>query len=249
MKKIDILEIKNNFHKFAELNFRNSENFEYYILDKEYISKLEPFFDAVQKDILNKEIFFRNTLQENLDILERGGFFVAAFSNMELAGVISVDMAHGEKSLPTFMHLSPTDILKSVIIDTICTLPKYRGNSLQEKLMCICEYICLQKGHKYAFMSISPNNYYSVNNAFKQEYTIFAIEELYGDNQKAGLTRYILSLPLGKRLAKVKEQYSVINSNIDMQKEVIDLGFVGMKAINFTSVDKFFVSYSKAFYD
>ena len=56
MKKIDISEIKNNFHKFAELNFRNSENFEYYILDKEYISKLEPFFDAVQKDILNKEI-------------------------------------------------------------------------------------------------------------------------------------------------------------------------------------------------
>ena len=49
-------------------------------------------------------------------------------------------------------------------------------------------------------------------------------------------------------LEEVPEQYSVINNDITAQKNVIELGFSGMKIINVFSEEKFFISYSKAFY-
>lgn len=249
MEILNISEIKHKFPKLEKIKWRDSEKFEYKLLDRENISDLEPFFDVITKNLSNSQTYVRNSYRENLDIFDRGGIFIGVFLSGEIAGIIIVDMPYTEQSLPSFMNLDKKHMEKSVIFDTICVLPKHRGYNLQEKLMCIAEYICLEKGYKYGFMSISPYNFYSLNNAFKQDFTIFAIEELYGSETKAPVERYILYLPFGKVLAEVEEQYSVANSNIKTQKEVIELGFTGMKAINFKNIDNFFVSYSKAFYD
>lgn len=249
MKSINISDIKQNFPKLAKLKWENSENFEFKILDKEYICDLEPFFDIIVKNLKMPELFVRNSYEENLDIIERGGFFLGAFFKGEIAGIIAIDVPYGEQSLPSFMNLKESTINKCVIFDTICVLPKYRGNSLQEKLMCISEYLCMQSGYNHAFMSASIYNLQSLINAFRQDFVIFAIEELYGSENKKPVQRYLLYSAIGKTLDDVEEQYCAQNSNIKQQKDIIALDFFGMKITNVTSDTNFYVSYSKAFYD
>ena len=41
MEKIDIEQIKQDFYKMKKIKFKRDEVFEYYILDEDYIEKLE----------------------------------------------------------------------------------------------------------------------------------------------------------------------------------------------------------------
>ena len=201
MERIDIEQIKQDFYKMKKIKFKRDEVFEYYILDEDYIEKLEEFFDIMSKST-TRMLFARNSLEENKSIYSRGGKFIGVFEN----------------------------------------------NQLQRKLMLICEYIYLQEGYKYLLSTVSPMNYHSIQNYLGLNYTIFDIQELYGNEKYNPVMRYLVQLEIGKTLEEVPEQYSVLNTDTERQKEVIALGFVGMKIINVFSTEKFFVSYSKAYY-
>lgn len=247
MQKLDIEKIKQDFYKMKLVNFKEDEQFEYYILERDYIEKLEDFFDVMSKST-SHQVYVRNSLQENLEIYDRGGTFLAIFDKEQIISVCIMDTCEKQGSLARIAGLLEEDIKKSVTLDTVCVLPKYRGNQLQKKIMLVAEYIYMQKDFENIFMTISPNNYYSLKNSFDLQYTVFDIQDLYGTETKSPVTRCILSTSIGKMIEDVPEQYSVLNSDIPAQKNVISLGFVGMKIVNVFSPEKFFISYSKAFY-
>lgn len=247
MQKIDVNTIRNEFYKMQDLKFKDDENFEYYILDRDYIEKLEDFFGVMSKST-SYQIFVRNTLDENLDIYDRGGKFIGAFDGQELIAVAITDTSDKKDSLSSYLHLSPKESEKAITLDTVCVLPRYRGNALQKKMSIIVEYLYLNDGYEKMFMTVSPMNFHSLKNAFALNYIIVSIEDMYATEQKSAVTRYIMSVDIGKSLEEVPEQYSVLNTDILAQKNVIDIGFVGMKIVNIFSEQKFFVSYSKAYY-
>lgn len=247
MQKIDIENVKKEFYKMKLVNFEDDENFEYYILDRDYVEKLEDFFNVMSKST-SHQLYVRNPLQENLQIYDRGGTFIAIYDKDDIIAVCIMDTCDKKDSLAHIKGLDEKDIKKSITLDTVCVLPKYRGNQLQKKIMLVAEYLYLKNNFKYMYMTISPNNYHSLKNSFDLQYTIFDIRQLYGTETKNPVTRCILELEIGKMLEEVPEQYSVINNDITAQKNVIELGFSGMKIINVFSEEKFFISYSKAFY-
>lgn len=247
MEKIDIEQIKQDFYKMKKIKFKRDEVFEYYLLDEDYIEKLEDFFDIMSKST-TRMLFARNSLEENKSIYFRGGKFIGVFENGNLAAITITDLCDKENYMIKLANIEGEDIAKTVLLDTLCVLPPYRGNQLQRKLMLICEYIYLQEGYKYMLSTVSPMNYHSIQNYLGLNYTIFDIQELYGNEKYNPVMRYLVQLEIGKTLEEVPEQYSVLNTDIERQKEVIALGFVGMKIINVFSTEKFFVSYSKAYY-
>lgn len=247
MEKIDIEQIKQDFYKMKKINFKSNEVFEYYILDEEYIEKLEDFLDIMSKST-TRMLFARNTLEENKSIYSRGGKIIGVFENGNLAAITITDLCDEDNYMIKLANIQGEDISKTVILDTLCVLPQYRGNQLQIKLMLICEYLYLQMGYKYMLSTVSPMNYHSIQNYLGLNYIIFDLQELYANDKYNAVMRYLVQLEIGKTLEEVPEQYSVLNLDIERQKEVISLGFAGMKIINVFSTEKFFVSYSKAYY-
>ena len=75
MERIDIEQIKQDFYKMKKIKFKRDEVFEYYLLDEDYIEKLEEFFDIMSKST-TRMLFARNSLEENKSISSRGGKFI-----------------------------------------------------------------------------------------------------------------------------------------------------------------------------
>jgi len=102
-------------------------------------------------------------------------------------------------------NIQGDDISKTVILDTLCVLPQYRGNQLQIKLMLICEYLYLQMGYKYMLSTVSPMNYHSIQNYLGLNYIIFDLQELYANEKYNAVMRYLVQLEIGKTLEEVPE--------------------------------------------
>lgn len=247
MKKIDIAKIKEDFPKSSFVEFE-VEKFDYYILDSENIHELEHFLDIISKSSAH-HLYVRNPLQENIQIYDRGGLFVGVYEKNKLIALMISDILTTENEIFQHLNIDETRLKEFAILDTIAVLPDYRGFSLQTKLMCIFEYLGLQNGNIFGLSTVSPNNYHSLKNFFKQNYVLTCLAPMYAKEGKSAVMRYIASLELGKILEEVPEQYSVVNSDIEAQQNVLSLGFVGMKIVNAISPEKFFISFSKAFYN
>lgn len=78
-----------------------------------------------------------------------------------------------------------------VSFDTAFVDPDYRGMGLQRRLLQAREEIALQLGAKYALVTVSPANEFSLRNILNQGFEIIARKQLYG-----GLDRYVLKKDL-----------------------------------------------------
>jgi len=74
-----------------------------------------------------------------------------------------------------------------VSFDTAFVDPDYRGLGLQRRLLQAREEIAAQLGAKYALVTVSPHNEFSLRNILSQGFEIMARKQLYG-----GLDRYVL---------------------------------------------------------
>ena len=108
-----------------------------------------------------------------------------------------------------------------------------------QKLLALAEYLSIEKGYSVGVIVIKNTDYFLLSTALAQSYTISSLDE----------SNFVLTCPLGKIIEDIVEQYSVKNTDMKWQQDVLDLGFVGIKVINYKSNDKFFVSYSKAYYN
>lgn len=124
----------------------------------------------------------RNEIEESLRLDVCLGIFdgerLAAFALM----VVNRESAHrntGQKN-----GLAPEEC---VSFDTAFVDPDYRGLGLQRRLLQAREEVVRQLGAKYALVTVSPENEFSLRNILNQGFEIMARKQLYG-----GLDRYVL---------------------------------------------------------
>ncbi|WP_353892832.1 GNAT family N-acetyltransferase [Proteinivorax hydrogeniformans] len=88
---------------------------------------------------------------------------------------LGYDLEFAKEELPFVAH-----------VDSIAVHPKYRGLGLQTFIGNYLGSIAKNQGFKHLMSTVSPDNFHSINNVFKQGYKIKKLTSKYG-----GKKRYI----------------------------------------------------------
>lgn len=216
-------QIKSNFKefKFFQLNtFDDLKNFNDDTIRLE-ISKIKSNFESIVKDFLSDP---------------KKSILVATSENSVVGICIYSLLA---KNAQLSQKLDKLDPDKTANIEFLFVQKGSRGFLLGQKLLALAEYLSIEKGYSVGVIVIKNTDYFLLSTALAQSYTISSLDE----------SNFVLTCPLGKIIEDIVEQYSVKNTDMKWQQDVLDLGFVGIKVINYKSNDKFFVSYSKDYYN
>lgn len=243
MRYLNIRLIEKESEKFADIDKNPSnrqlksenEEFNYAILDNGFQDFSDVSFLKIRNDLMSKKVNFDNLLGEtSSNKIDK--IAIGAFVEDEMVAVAVFSPVDDNDAL--LDKLCELKIGKAVRLEFLYVEKDHRGFLLSQKLMAIGEIFYRKEGYETGIITMKNIDYHMLNSAFKQSYTVVALHE----------DSYILTCPLGNRLEDVVEQYSVRNKEMKWQQDVLDLGFVGMKCINYRAEDDFFVSYSKAYY-
>ena len=123
--------------------------------------------------------------------------------------------------------------------------PPFRGNNLQSMTLGLMIPIVKAEGYKHLACTISPYNYYSVNNIMKHNLKIKVLTKKYGtlpDNSD-GLWRYILHRDISDKTKKSEDNKIIVAmADIDKQIQLLREGYIGYslnhkdKSLNYIKV-------------
>ena len=144
--------------------------------------------DEVYDNIPNKEIFQKTTADEFAESIELDQCFCFMDGDVMAAFTLMVSGRPGYRNYGEYLGYSPEQMAKTVSMDTSFVLPVYRGFGLQKYFFELREQAAVDLlGATEALTTISPNNEYSLNNAYKTGYEEIKRMSIYG-----GLERCIL---------------------------------------------------------
>lgn len=187
----------------------------------------------LQKIVLNHldshEILIKYTKESLAKTLKEGfGLGVFCDDNLIAYRTLTFPSYDSDLNLTNFLDFIPQNEKDFVMhLQTCLVLPEFRGQKLQKLLSEIAIDIATKKNILHICCTISPLNYFSLNNIFHLGLCIRNLRYMQGYYN--GLLRYILHKDLRKDPCAFSDFISIQSHDTDKQKKLLDMGYIGFE--------------------
>lgn len=174
----------------------------------------------------NKEILSLDTFQEMYDDINKGGIVIGVLDNDDniLAYRYAAFPGLEDRNLG-YDFSFPIELEKVCQLETTIVHPDYRGNNLQSDLVGIMIGFAKERGCTDLACTISPYNYYSLNNLMKNGLKVKALKAKYNDLLRFILHGKIIDYDYGNPIDTVNTSIT----DIERQKDLLKNGYIGYK--------------------
>ncbi|WP_409227212.1 hypothetical protein [Gudongella sp. SC589] len=227
-----------------------AQEMESYVAKLVSYEALDHMVDLIQRvynALPNKEVLFVDSYEDMKQDLDEGAKVIGIYGeeNQMIAYRYVSFPGLQERNLGRDVGLSEHELEKLCQLETTVVDPPYRGNNLQYMTLSLMKPIVAAEGYKHMACTISPYNYFSVNNIMRHGLKIKDLKKKYGtlpDNSD-GIWRYILHERIDREEDFVVDKMvNVPMTMIQKQKELLEAGFVGHRLHRDQSLD--YVQYS-----
>lgn len=147
--------------------------------------------DITYQNIPDKKIFHNMTEEEIVESIDEDLCCSVIHDGNMVGFTLMVKPRLSYRNFGKYLGYDDEQLLKCISLCTSFTMPTYRGFGLQDAFIKLRVDAGRELGAEEALTTISPDNEYSLRNAYKNGFEVAARLEIYG-----GLERYILKLDL-----------------------------------------------------
>lgn len=210
------------------------ENYIAKLVSYEALDDMVKLMDVVYEALPNKEVLFVDSYDDLYEDLNKGAKIIGIYgeeNNMIAFRYVSFPGLE-RRNLGYDLGLPEEELHKLCQLETTVVDPPYRGNNIQFMTLSMMKPIIAKEGYKHMACTISPYNFYSVNNIMRHGLKIKSLKRKYGttkDNSD-GIWRYILHGTLGDNLELTNnDKINIEMTNIDAQVKLLNNGYIGYK--------------------
>lgn len=182
------------------------------LVEKSEVNDVVALQDKVWEEMENPELFQKTTYQEFRDCLDKGKI-IGLYDQSFIVGFLSI--RYRSAALQDF---------ESLAIDKA-----HRGMGLQFELMKRGVDLLTKENVRELNMTVSPHNYFSLNNALKFGFYIKSLKKLYGNKDRFVLKKELVQ----SKLRPARSKTEVIHSDLTAQEELLGQGFLGIATRNY----------------
>lgn len=167
-------------------------NFEIKKAEPEDLYDIMDIMEECRNSIKNKEWFVADDETYVKDHLEKNGFaMITRTDTGKAAGFFLIKYIDQADELTCALEYDQKKIEKTVVMDSACVRPGYRGYSLQRKMQIEAEKMLDKNKYHFLICTVHPDNLASLKSMQKNGFQIRNKIECYG-----GYIRYILEKEL-----------------------------------------------------
>lgn len=204
------------------------------LLSLEHLDEVVRLNRQIYELLPNKEILSLDSYQEMYDDLNKDGVIIGVFNDEDKL------VAYRYASFPGLEDRNlaydfdfPVELEKVCQLETTIVHPDYRGNNLQDRLVKIMIKIAKDRGYTDLTCTVSPFNYYSINNIMKSGLKVRALKKKYKDLLRFVLHGKIEAYDYGNKLDLV----NIHMEDIDKQQVLLKNGYIGDKLFENRTLD------------
>lgn len=224
-----------------------SENYIAKLISYDYLDEMVELIQRVYNALPLKEVLMVDTYEDMKNDMDNGAKVIGVFGeNNQMIAYRYVSFPGKHKNnLGYDLGIDEDELVKLCQLETTVVDPPYRGNNLQSMTLGLMIPIVKAEGYKHLACTISPYNYYSVNNIMKHNLKIKVLTKKYGtlpDNSD-GLWRYILHRDISDKTKKSEDNKIIVAmADIDKQIQLLRDGYIGYslnhkdKSLNYIKV-------------
>ncbi len=208
------------------------ENYVAKMISYDYLDEMVDLIQRVYDALPLKEVLMVDTYEDMKKDMDNGAKVIGIFGekNQMIAYRYVSFPAFKSNNLGYDLGLLKEDLPSLCQLETTVVDPPYRGNNLQSMTLGLMIPIVKSEGYKHLACTISPYNYYSVNNIMKHNLKIKVLTKKYGklEDNSDGYWRYILHTNLSERTKKPSSNLIVSEmADIDKQLNLLKEGYLG----------------------
>lgn len=205
------------------------ESYSMKLLSKERLSEVIELEQKVYEGLNNKDILYIDTYDEMLADLEQGAKIIGVLNSKDriIAYRYIGFPGYDKRNMGLDINLPVDELSKVVHLETTVVDPAYRGNGLQDLTLQIATNLVKRDGYRHLLCTVSPYNFYSLYNVMKNGLKIKSLKKKYANEDNEGLWRFILHSDLERPLLNPIDTVISKWANLELQKELIDNGYVG----------------------
>ena len=223
LNKGNILKNKNTSMELEEYSMK--------ILSKDRLSEVIELEQKVYEGLGNKDILYVDTYDEMLADMEQGAKIIGVLNSKDriIAYRYMGFPGYDKRNMGFDINLPVDELDKVVHLETTVVDPVYRGNGLQDLTLQIATNLVKKDGYRHLLCTVSPYNFYSLYNVMKNGLKIKSLKKKYATSEAGndGLWRFILHSDLERPLLNPIDAVISKWANLDLQRELIDNGYVG----------------------
>jgi len=228
---------------YKNRQFTNKENIvigNMRLLEDEHLPSVINLQEKVVSSLKDRGIFHPNSIDFLQFCVKKYGRMIGIFVKHELIAYCVIYFpGNSQDNLGADLSFSKTMLHKVAHLEMIAVHPDYRGNSLALKMSQQALVIMKMLKYQHACVTVSPDNFYSLNVVFKSGFLIKALNIKYGDK-----LRYILHKNLlQEQDFHLKNTVGMPNTNTETQKQLLAQGFIGYKL--YQTVEGYVVMFGK----
>ena len=218
------------------------ENYEARLVSYEALPEMVDLIQRVYDQLPNKEVLFVDSYDDMKEDLDKGAKVMAIYAGDKTMVAYRYVSFPGleERNLGYDLGLGVESLKKMCQLETTVVDPPYRGNNLQYMTLSLMKPIVEAEGYTHLACTISPYNYFSVNNIMRHSLKIKDLKRKYGTlpDGSDGIWRYILHGTMEENSKMVeKHMINVPMANIPEQKELLEKGYIGHKLNRDQTID------------
>lgn len=181
-----------------------------------------------------KEVLFMDSYEDIYSDLNKGAKIIGVYgeTNQLIAFRYVSFPGNEDKNLGNDLGLPKDVFYKICQLETTVVDVPYRGNDIQSMTLGLMIPIIRKDGYEHMVCTISPYNYYSVNNIMKHGLKVKALKKKYSseENDSDGFWRYILHGRIGEEFNfKIIDQINVGMTDIEVQRDLLKKGYMGFE--------------------
>jgi hypothetical protein len=210
------------------------ENYTAKLVSYEALDEIIDLMQRVYDSLPIKEVLFMDSYEDIYEDLTKGAKIIGVYGEDEQLIAFRYVSFPGdeEKNLGNDVGL-PKEIFHKIcqLETTVVDIP-YRGNNLQSMTLGLMIPIIKEEGYNHMVCTISPYNYYSVNNIMKHGLKVKELRRKYASDESTndGFWRYILHGIIEEEYnGEILDEINVDMTDIDLQRSLLKDGYIGFE--------------------
>ncbi|MDY0236167.1 MAG: hypothetical protein RBR71_09075 [Gudongella sp.] len=209
-----------------------NENYVAKLISYDYLDEMVALIQRVYDALPIKEVLMVDSYEDMKLDMDNGAKVMGIFGEKnQMIAYRYVSFPGMEKrNLGYDVGIDESELESMCQLETTVVDPPYRGNNLQSMTLGLMIPIVRAEGYKHLACTISPYNYYSVNNIMKHNLKIKVLKKKYGtlpDNSD-GMWRYILHTDITEKIKKPDDnKITVAMPEIEKQLDLLKNGYIG----------------------
>lgn len=204
------------------------------LLSLEHLDEVVSLNRQIYKLLPDKQLLSLDTYEEMYEDLNKNGLIIGVFNDEDRL------VAYRYASFPGLEDRNlaydfdfPVELEKVCQLETTIVHPDYRGNNLQDRLAKMTIEIAKDRGYTDLTCTVSPYNYYSLNNIMKSNLKVRALKKKYDDLLRFVLHGRIGNYDYGKKIDVI----NITMEDIEKQMELLNKGYIGDELFENRTID------------